>query len=60
MAVLGERPHVRLERKLEKILASGQAVELPEDILEKLWERRELARQINPWVEGHHRPGKRL
>ena len=50
----------RLERKPEKILASGEAVELLEDILEALWQRRELAKQINPWVEAHHRPGKRI
>ncbi len=36
VAVLGERPHARLERKLEKTLASGESVELPEDILEQL------------------------
>ncbi len=60
VAVLGERPHAKLERKLERILASGEAVELPEDILDVLWRRRELARQINPWVEGHYRPGKRI
>ena len=60
VAVVGERPRARLERKIERILASGEAVELPEDILDALWERRELARQINPWVEAHHRPGKRI
>ncbi|PLS80171.1 MAG: hypothetical protein CYG59_09425 [Chloroflexi bacterium] len=60
VTVLGERPHTKLERRLERILASGEPVELPEDILDQLWKRRELARQINPWVEGHYRPGKRI
>lgn len=60
VAVLGERPHAGLERRLERILARGEPVKLPEDILEALWRRRELAKEINPWVEAHHRPGKRI
>jgi len=60
VAVLGLRPPRYIERKLERILAAGESVTLPPEVLELLQNRRARATQIGPWVEGHHRPGERL
>src|SRR5206468_2814955 len=51
VAVLGAAPPDRLERRLERVLARGEQVSLPADVLEVLWQRREEARQKGYWVE---------
>ncbi len=58
VAVLGEEPPEELEQQLTAILAAGEPTTLPQDVLEFLRERREQAKQLGPWVEGHYRPGK--
>jgi hypothetical protein len=60
VAVLGVKPPDDLEQKLKNVLASGEPTNLPEEILRALEHRRTLAAQISPWVEGHHRPGRRV
>lgn len=60
VAVLGEPPPAGLERKIRQILASGEPVPLPPNILKLLTERRNQAIKQGPWVEGHYRPGQHL
>jgi hypothetical protein len=57
VAVLGELPPEAVDKRVRQILASGEAVSLPEDILRVLNHRRLLAKQVAPWVEAHHTPG---
>jgi hypothetical protein len=59
VAVLGGVPaEVSFQQELERILyTEGTPTTLPDDVLTMLHERREQARQLGPWVEGHHRPG---
>ncbi len=55
---MGCPAEVNLQQALERILyTEGTPTTLPDDVLTLLQERREQARQIGPWVEGHHRPG---
>src|SRR5262245_45613207 len=49
--ILGEAPPDRLERRLDRLLAEGEPVSLPPDILQVLWQRREAARRQGNWVE---------
>src|SRR5262249_25065194 len=58
--VLGSPPPERIEQRLRRALAGGEEVPLALDVLAILWRRREEARGLGPWVERHHRPGKRL
>jgi hypothetical protein len=60
VAVLGEQPPSVLDRRLKRILAAGEPVRLPEEILKLLLERRARASQAGAWVERHHWPGERL
>ena len=60
VAVVGEPPSEDLERKLTAILAAGEPVSLPDDILRRLATRRAQASRFGPWIEGHYRPGKPL
>lgn len=57
VVVLGDTPNTKLFEELERFLRTGESVELEEDVLEHLMERRALAEQTGPWVEGHYRPG---
>lgn len=59
VALIGEKPPRALERRLKRELASGERVELAEDTLEKLRERRRAASERGGWVEGSYpRPGE--
>ncbi len=60
VCVLGEQPPRPLDRRLRRILAAGEAVTLPEQVLQMLLERRARAIQTGPWAEGHYWPGERL
>ena len=60
VAVLGDPPPTALHDELRTILAGGEPAQLPEDELKLLNGRRREATEQGPWVERHHRPGKRL
>ena len=60
VAVLGEVPPAELAARIDGILAAGEPVTLPHDVLELLVARRAQQRRLGPWVERHHRPGTRL
>lgn len=60
VAVVGEPPPEDLDEQLRGILAAGEEVSLPSDVLRLLHERGMRARRRGPWSEGHYRPGKRL
>ena len=56
VTVLSEPPLADLDRTITAHLASGVPAELPRGILLALTERRQRARRIGPWVEGHYGP----
>ncbi len=56
VAVVGVSPTEDLNRRIERILARGQAVVLPEDVVEMLVERSAQMRSQGPWTERHYRP----
>jgi hypothetical protein len=56
VAVLGDPPHPNLAHQLQEILAAGEPVSLPADIVQVLYERRQQAKRLGPWVEGHRQP----
>ena len=60
VAVLGETPPEDLDQRLSAILSAGEPTTLPDELLGLLMERRRQATKLAPWVERHHRPGKRL
>jgi hypothetical protein len=60
VAVLGDAPPRTLARRIERILAAGDAVTLPDEVLQQLAARRDEQIQQAPWSEGHYRPGRRL
>ena len=59
VTVLGERPTPDLDGTIAAQLASGEPAELPRGILLALNERRQRARRLGPWVEGHYGPDSR-
>lgn len=60
IVVLGEPPSETLQSQLAHLLAAGQAVALPAEVIAALRRRREQERVNGRWVEGHYRPGLRL
>ena len=60
VAVLGQPPPPELDATLAGILAAGEPATLPPQVLQQLAERRRQASRQAPWVQRHHRPGKRL
>lgn len=56
VAVLGLEPPRPLRRRLDRILASGEAATLPPTVMNFLIERRAEATRLGPWVERHRRP----
>jgi hypothetical protein len=59
VAVLGEQPQRKLQRRLEAILSTGEPTTLPEEILRELERRRAQATKLGPWVERHLRQTNR-
>jgi hypothetical protein len=57
VVVLGDTPNKKLLEELQTTLGTGNHVELDEETLAHLMERRVQAEKIGPWVEGHYRPG---
>ncbi len=57
VVVLGQTPPAEIGQKIDKLLESGEAASLPQDIIKTLTQRRQQARRLGPWVEGHYRPG---
>jgi hypothetical protein len=55
-AVLGRTPPASLAGRLDALLALGEPVTLPPEVLEALWTRRRAAARLGPWVERHRRP----
>ena len=60
VAIVGNTPNNELAEELERHLSGGARVELPVDTLDFLRRRREQQIKHGPWVERHHRPGRRF
>lgn len=60
VAVIGEQPPPATHIQIERTLAYGEYIDLAGDVLDLLHDRRRLAQQIGPWVEGHYQPGRRF
>lgn len=60
VAVLGAPPPAELDQRIDGLLAQGELVLLPHEVLMALSARRRQMTQRGGWVEGHHRPGERL
>ena len=60
VAVVGEPPPDEFHRTLQAILADGEAVALPPQLLVFLNQRRLQANRLGSWVEGRYRPGRRF
>jgi hypothetical protein len=60
VAVLGQTPPQDLARRIRHALAAGEPATLPPEVMEALIMRRIEQARRGPWIEQHHRPGKRL
>ncbi|MDP9314311.1 MAG: hypothetical protein M3R24_26095 [Chloroflexota bacterium] len=60
VAVVGMQPEAHHEREVRRRLQAGQAVTLPEEVVGAMYRRRVEASRQGPWVERHHKPGRRL
>ena len=60
VAIVGDTPDSELAEQLERHLSGGEPVELPVDTLDFLRRRRQQQIKHGPWVERHHRPGRRF
>jgi hypothetical protein len=63
VAVIGAEPHAEIDQIIRRIFETGEAVELPLEIIQQLLERRRLVVDSGEtWVERHYRlvPRKRL
>lgn len=62
IAVIGDQPPPALDQQLRRLLSTGEAEELPPEILTVLLVRRETMRRLGPKVERHYGPrkGRRL
>jgi len=54
VTVLGQTPSQELEQRLETLLAAGEPVELPQDVLAALAERRRQSIRHGGWIERHY------
>jgi hypothetical protein len=61
VVVLGQTPAADLGQQVDTLLGDangrGEPANLPQDIIKTLSQRRNQARRLGPWVEGHYRPG---
>lgn len=55
VAVLGDQPPEELQTTIEALLSIGESVTLPDEVVAYLRRRRQEARHVGPWVEGHYR-----
>ena len=60
VAVLGDTPPEEFAHLIDSILATGEPITLPPEILTFLNQRRIQANQLGDWVERHYRPGRRF
>jgi hypothetical protein len=60
VAALGITPPATVLHAIEDILASGEPVTLPDDVVTVLTERRAQAIRQGSWSERHFRPGQPL
>ena len=60
VAVLGNPPPSELDERISALLAPGEPVTLPAEVVATLTARRAQMRTLGPWAEGHHRPGRAL
>ena len=60
VAVLGKEPPPELDERIRAILAAGEPVTLPAEVVATLTARRAQVRKLGPWLERHHRPGQAL
>src|SRR3712207_17101 len=60
VAVLGEPPPPELDERLSAVLAAGEPVTLPADVVAALTQRRAQAIRHAPWTDQHFRPGQPL
>jgi hypothetical protein len=59
VAVLGDVPSDELHRHLTSVLATGESVVLPNDVLIALYEHRRKQPTGNGWAERHYFPRRR-
>lgn len=57
VAALGVMPAEEVQEQIHQELLKGEIVDLPDQIVSSLWQRREQQSKLGPWVERHHRPG---
>lgn len=57
VAALGTMPAEEVQEQIHQELSKGEIVELPDPIVNALYQRREQQTKLGSWVEGHHRPG---
>ncbi len=57
VTVLGDPTPEPIQQQIHRILQAGMPLTLPDRVIQTMFERRQ-AGQIQPYVEGHWRPGK--
>ena len=60
VVALGLAPPAPVLKALEEVLATGEPANLPQEVWQALADRRAQQIQYGPWVQRHHRPGRRL
>ncbi len=60
VVLLGQQPPPALDARLRQVFATGEPIELPPALLERLRERRARARERGPRIERHYWPGQPL
>ena len=59
VAVLGDVPSSELHRRLTTVLATGESVVLPNDVLRALYQHRKAQPTKDGWAERHYFPHRR-